>query len=132
MTTHPVSPSMNVTTDVSWPPHLIEAVDDLEQAVPGAEFGVAPERRVDGRGRVTLDESPTGDVPRNRLPLGSVGGVGDDRIGQAGNVSPFDALEVDAVVRGQCRFEVGKKLPGRLGRRTASLVVALGQVVPLV
>ena len=98
--------------------HLVEAVDDLVEAVLGVEACLAPERRVDGLRAWGMHEVRRREVPGDGLPR-----VGDqlldDRFGPGRDEAPGDVGCIGAVVGRQGRSEGLEVGPGVGGGRLA-------------
>jgi hypothetical protein len=78
-------------------PHLVEAVEDLVEAVLGVEAGLAPQRRVYGVRAWGMHEVRCREVPGDGLPrVGEQ--LRDDRFGPRGDEAPGHVGGIGAVV----------------------------------
>ena len=85
-------------------PHLVDAVNHLEEAMPGVELALAPEAGIDGRWRLALQE-----VVGTVVVHDPAGSVGDDPFRETGDEAPLGGGEIAVIAR------IGIR-PGREGK----------------
>ena len=78
------------------PAHLVNALHDLEEPVLGDQPRLPPQARIDGGGRVAVDE-----VVRRRIPDRVAVAVADHRVGESAEEPAIGVVEVGGVAERQ-------------------------------